>query len=211
MSVIAIIPAYNEEKTIGGVLQTLNKVDIITKIIVVSDGSTDNTVKIAQKYKVDVIEFKDNKGKGAALKAGIERAEGKVILFLDADLVGLNEEHVLELVLPVINGKADMTIGIFDKGRITTDLAQKIAPFLSGQRAVDKRILDEISQLEITRYGVEMALTKYVENLDIRVEKVTLKDLTHIMKEEKLGLVKGFTERMRMYMDIIKCLIKLSQ
>jgi len=210
MSVIAIIPAYNEEKTIGEVLQTLKNVDIITKIIVVSDGSTDNTVKIAKKYNVDVIEFKDNKGKGAALKAGIERAEGKVILFLDADLVGLNEEHVRKLVLPVLNGEVDMTIGIFDKGRITTDLAQKIAPFLSGQRAVDKRILEEISQLEITRYGVEMALTKYVENSDIRVEKVILEDLTHIMKEEKLGLVKGFTERMRMYMDIIKCLIKLS-
>ncbi len=210
MSVIAIIPAYNEEKTIGGVLQTLKNVDLITKIIVVSDGSTDNTVKIAQKHNVDVIEFKDNKGKGAALKAGIERAEGKVILFLDADLVGLNEEHVCKLVLPVLNGEADMTIGVFDKGRITTDLAQKIAPFLSGQRAVDKRILEEISQLEITRYGVEMALTKYVENSDIRVEKVILEDLTHIMKEEKLGLVKGFTERMRMYMDIIKCLIKLS-
>ena len=168
------------------------------------------TLKIAQKHNVDVIEFKDNKGKGAALKAGIERAEGKVILFLDADLVGLNEEHVCKLVLPVLNGEADMTIGIFDKGRITTDLAQKIAPFLSGQRAVDKRILEEISQLEITRYGVEMALTKYVENSDIRVEKVILEDLTHIMKEEKLGLVRGFTERMRMYMDIIKCLIKLS-
>ncbi|HHY13577.1 MAG TPA: hypothetical protein GX526_02915 [Thermoanaerobacterales bacterium] len=75
---------------------------------------------------------------------------------------------------------------------------------------MDKRILEEISQLEVTRYGVEMALTKYVENTDISVEKVILEDLTHIMKEEKLGLVKGFTERMRMYMDIIKCLIKLN-
>ncbi|HHY13923.1 MAG TPA: glycosyltransferase family 2 protein, partial [Thermoanaerobacterales bacterium] len=118
MSVIAIIPAFNEEKTIGGVLQTLKEVDIISKTIVVSDGSTDDTVKIAQSYNVDIIEFKDNKGKGAALKAGIEKAEGEVILFLDADLVGLKEEHIHSLVLPVLHGETDMTIGIFDKGRI---------------------------------------------------------------------------------------------
>jgi glycosyltransferase involved in cell wall biosynthesis len=210
MSVVAIIPAYNEEKTIGGVLETLKKVDLINNIIVVSDGSTDKTVEVAKKFGVDVLELKENLGKGGALKAGIEKAKGKVVLFLDADLIGLKENHVRDLILPVLDDEADMTIGIFDRGRVATDLAQKIAPFLSGQRAVNRKVLNDISNLEITRYGVEIALTKYVESSNLRVRKVFLKDLTHIMKEEKMGLLKGFTERMRMYMDIIRCLIKLS-
>lgn len=210
MSVVAIIPAYNEEKTIGGVLETLKKVDLINNIIVVSDGSTDKTVEVAKKFGVDVLELKENLGKGGALKAGIEKAKGKVVLFLDADLIGLKENHVRDLILPVLDDEADMTVGIFDRGRVATDLAQKIAPFLSGQRAVNRKVLNDISNLEITRYGVEIALTKYVESSNLRVKKVVLKDLTHIMKEEKMGLLKGFTERMRMYMDIIKCLIKTS-
>ncbi|NPV43003.1 MAG: glycosyltransferase family 2 protein [Firmicutes bacterium] len=210
MSVVAIIPAYNEEKTIGGVLETLKKVDLINNIIVVSDGSTDKTVEVAKKFEVDVLELKENLGKGGALKAGIEKAKGKVVLFLDADLIGLKENHVRNLILPVLDDEADMTVGIFDRGRVATDLAQKIAPFLSGQRAVNRKVLNDISNLEITRYGVEIALTKYVESSNLRVKKVVLKDLTHIMKEEKMGLLKGFTERMRMYMDIIKCLIKSS-
>ncbi|MDI3540496.1 MAG: hypothetical protein PWP66_34 [Thermosediminibacterales bacterium] len=210
MSVVAIIPAYNEEKTIGGVLETLKKVDLINNITVVSDGSTDKTVEVAKKFGVDVLELKENLGKGGALKAGIEKAKGKVVLFLDADLIGLKENHVRDLILPVLDDEADMTIGIFDRGRVATDLAQKIAPFLSGQRAVNRKVLNDISNLEITRYGVEIALTKYVESSNLRVRKVFLKDLTHIMKEEKMGLLKGFTERMRMYMDIIRCLIKSS-
>lgn len=210
MSVVAIIPAYNEEKTIGGVLETLKKVDLINNIIVVSDGSTDKTVEVAKKFGVDVLELKENLGKGGALKAGIEKAKGKVVLFLDADLIGLKENHVRDLILPVLDDEADMTVGIFDRGRVATDLAQKIAPFLSGQRAVNRKVLNDISNLEITRYGVEIALTKYVESSNLRVRKVFLKDLTHIMKEEKMGLLKGFTERMRMYMDIIRCLIKSS-
>lgn len=208
MSVACIIPAYNEEKTIGDVLKTLQGIDMIDRIIVVSDGSTDNTVKIARSYDIDVIELKENHGKGGALKIGIDRVEEDVILFLDADLIGLKSNHVIELITPVLRKEVDMTVGVFEKGRIATDLAQKIAPFLSGQRAVSREVLKDISNLEITRYGVEMALTKYVEESKLKTKKVVLKDITHVMKEEKMGFIRGFKERMRMYLDILKFLIK---
>lgn len=208
MSVVAVIPAYNEGKTIGDVLRVVKEVNQIEEIIVVSDGSTDNTVEISKAMGARVIELKKNLGKGGALKAGIDEAEGEVILFLDADLIGLKKEHIIKLIKPVIENEADMTVGIFAKGRIVTDIAQKIAPFLSGQRAVSKKVIEDMSNLEVARYGVEVALTKYVENSNLKVKNIVLEDLTHVMKEEKLGLIKGLTARMKMYIDIIKYMLK---
>lgn len=206
MNVTAIIPAYNEEQTIAGVVQCVVSVGKVKKIIVVSDGSTDNTAEIARKCGADVIELSENVGKGGAIKAGVNECGTEIILFLDADLVGLTEQHVTDLVDPVIKNEADMTIGIFKNGRMVTDLAQKVTPYLSGQRAIKKSIIDKIPNIDITRYGVEVALTKYVEKFSIRVKEVDLPDMTHVTKEEKLGLLKGVQARLKMYWDIVKIL-----
>ncbi len=209
MEAIAIIPAYNEEKTIGDVLQVLEKVTLIQKIIVVSDGSTDNTVKVARNYNVEVIELEENRGKGGALKAGLENISADVVLFLDADLIGLTVEHVHNLLMPVIYNGVDMTIGIFEKGRIATDLAQKITPQLSGQRALKFSMLQKISDMDVARFGVEVALNRLLETSGAKVQEVILKDMTHVMKEEKLGVWKGMAARMKMYWEIVKYLTRV--
>ena len=206
MNVTAIIPAYNEEMTIASVVNCLREVNKIQKIIVVSDGSTDRTAEIARECGADVIELEENVGKGGAIKAGVNECGTEVILFLDADLIGLNERHVLDLIEPVINNSADMTIGIFRNGRMVTDLAQKVTPYLSGQRAIKKSVIDKIPNIDITRYGVEVALTKYLDKSSVKVQEVDLPDMTHVTKEEKLGLIKGVQARLRMYWDIVKIL-----
>jgi glycosyltransferase involved in cell wall biosynthesis len=206
MCITAIIPAYNEEQTIGNVLDCITKVVEITQIIVVSDGSTDKTTEVAAAYDIELIELVENVGKGGAMKAGIERCSNENVLFLDADLIGLTESHVKDLIMPVIENETDMTIGIFKNGRIVTDLAQKVTPYLSGQRAIKKTLLDKIPNIDITRYGVEVALTKYVEKNSIRTREIYLEDMTHVTKEEKLGIIKGMQERFKMYWDIVKIL-----
>lgn len=208
MSVSAIIPAYNEEKTIGNVLRIVKSISLINDIIVVSDGSTDDTANIARNYGVNVIELQENVGKGGAIKAGLEVCNSDIILLLDADLIGLNTSHVFDLLIPVINGEEDMTVGLFKKGRVVTDIAQKIAPNLSGQRVLKKYILEELPDIDLVRYGIEVALTKYVSNKDYRVKEIYLQDITHLTKEEKMGLLHGFSSRMKMYWDIVKVLNK---
>jgi glycosyltransferase involved in cell wall biosynthesis len=202
MHISAIIPAYNEESTISNIINVLKKVNSVNEIIVVSDGSEDNTVFVSKKCGAKVVELSKNMGKGAAVKAGLENCQGDIIILLDADLVGLNVEHVNKLLKPVIENSADMTIGIFNSGRFSTDLAQKIAPQLSGQRVAKRYILDSISNIEMTGYGIEVALTKYVQKENVRVAEVCLNELTHVMKEEKLGLAKGFRQRIKMYWQI---------
>src|SRR5690606_25593746 len=206
MQVSAIIPAFNEEKTVAGVIRPLKEVPAIAEIIVVNDGSTDNTEQVARAAGAVVISSPQNLGKGGAMMMGVQHASQEVILFLDADLIGLTPAHVELLIEPVMSGRAEMTVGVFEHGRLATDLAQMVAPFLSGQRAVTKSLLSRIDNLEMTRFGVEMALTKYAAEHDVKMEEVVLRDLSHVMKEEKLGLWKGFRARMKMYWEIAKSL-----
>lgn len=205
MKSAAIIPAYNEAKTIGSVIDVLVRCSLVEQVIVVSDGSTDCTVQIALDYdNVEVIELLENRGKGGAIKAGMDHTDAGMLLFLDADLIGLTESHVIDLLKPVLDGEAAMTIGLFEKGRVATDIAQKMAPFLSGQRALKRELLESISDFDLSRFGAEVALHRYVEGHNIPVTQINLPDLSHVMKEEKLGFWKGISARGKMYWEIIK-------
>ncbi|MEW9124626.1 MAG: glycosyltransferase family 2 protein [Thermotaleaceae bacterium] len=204
MKISVIIPAYNEEKRIEKVLDVVKQIDFIHEIIVVSDGSTDDTVKIAKAYTENVIALNKNIGKGGAVITGITASHGDIVLLLDADLIGLKKEHIAALIAPVMKGEALTTVGIFSSGRFFTDAAQKIAPFLSGQRALGHSVAESIQKLDITRYGFETALTKYLYVHDIPTKKVVLQGITHTMKEEKVGMLRGFLWRLKMYWQIVK-------
>ncbi len=205
MKSAAIIPAFNEAKTIGSVIDVLVRSSLVDQVIVVSDGSTDCTVQIALDYdNAEVIELLENRGKGGAIKAGMDHTDAGILLFLDADLIGLTESHVKDLLKPVLDGQSAMTIGLFEKGRVATDIAQKMAPFLSGQRALKRELLESISDFDLSRFGVEVALHRYVEDHNIPVTQINLPDLSHVMKEEKLGFWKGISARGKMYWEIIK-------
>jgi hypothetical protein len=106
-------------------------------------------------------------GKGAALQQGIIKIHSDIILMFDADLIGLREIHIDNLLRPVLKDQADMTVGIFNKGRGFTDLAQFIFPYLSGQRAVKIDVIKDINNLEETGYGVEVAINRYVKQYGI--------------------------------------------
>ncbi|MBU7008312.1 glycosyltransferase family 2 protein [Phosphitispora fastidiosa] len=208
MKAAVIIPAYNEEQTIGKVIEAVKQVPFIAETIVISDGSTDKTAEIARILGVKVVTLEHNLGKGGAMMVGVNNTDADVVLFLDADLIGLQPMHVVDLLLPVLEGRAEMTVGIFDHGRLATDLAQFIAPYLSGQRAVKSQLFRQISNLELTRYGVEVAMTRFAKTAGISVAEVELRDMTHVMKEEKMGVVRGFVARLKMYWEIARCVTR---
>nr|PZN05291.1 MAG: glycosyl transferase family 2 [Bacillota bacterium] len=208
MTVAAVIPAYNEERTVGNILSLLKSISLIDEIILVSDGSTDKTAHIGRSYGVSVIELTKNQGKVSAVMCGVKSTNADIVLLLDADLVGLKEEHVLDLLAPVLKGESDMTVGVFKKGRGATDLAQKIAPFLSGQRALRRWIFDKLEDYNAKDYGLEMALTAIAKKENLKVKLVVLNELTHVMKEEKRGFIIGAASRLKMYKDILAFFFK---
>lgn len=116
MKLAIIIPAYNEEKTIDRVIKTIPKKFPHIKyleIIVVNDGSTDNTEKIAVKHKVTLISHLINRGLGAALGTGFAYAKANdfnVLLTFDADGQH-NPQDIKTLLKPIITKKAEIVIG----------------------------------------------------------------------------------------------------
>ncbi|MDQ7793798.1 MAG: glycosyltransferase family 2 protein [bacterium] len=204
MLVTVVIPAYNEEKTVGSVIRAVRASTLVAEVIVVNDGSADGTARVARRAGGQVIDLAENSGKGAAIQAGVEAGRGDVFLFLDADLIGLRPEHIKCLLEPVLRGKSDMTVGVFGGGRAATDLAQAIAPGLSGQRAVRRSLAVKAAGLDMAGYGAEVALNRAAKAMRARTTRVLLPDLTHVMKEEKMGFARGFMARLKMYWEIVK-------
>ena len=210
MKISAIVPAYNEEGRIDVVLSALIKTDEIGEIIVVDDGSTDDTFRIARDYEVDLISHDCNKGKACALSSGVKEAKYDIFLFLDADLKGIKEKHVRKMVSSYEKGESDVVIGVFHNGRLNTDLSQKINPYLSGQRILSRDIWERLSKRKAEEFGVETAMAKLILKEGLKVEKVKLEGVTHVMKEEKRGFGKGLKSRLQMYGDIIKTVFSRS-
>lgn len=207
MRVAAIVPAFNEGPRIAAVTSVLSRCEFLDEILVVDDGSSDNTAQAARATGVEVLSMPSNMGKGAAVARGIAATSSDIVLLMDADLVGLTRKHVEDLLDPVARGDADMSIGIFRGGRVFTDLAQMTTSFLSGQRAINRSLL-EPDELADTKYGLETILTQIANERSLRVKKVFLDDLTQVMKEEKMGLKEGSRLRFKMYWHVIKQVFK---
>ncbi len=207
MKVSAIVPAFNEEANIGRVLDVVASCPVVDEVIVVDDGSTDGTSRVVMRYgRVHLIRLEENRGKARAIYQGIMAAGGDVLLLVDADLIGLTSRHIEALVEPVFLGTADMTVGIFHKGRASTDMAQRIAPELSGQRAIRREWLKEFPFHLYSGYQLEVALTRWAQKRNLRIQKVALEGMTHRLKEEKVGPRRGILWRFRMYWDILQAL-----
>ena len=204
MTVAAIIPAYNEETRIRAVLQTLTASPLVGEVIVVDDGSSDGTAQAASSVPgVRVVSLPRNGGKGGAMREGATRTEADVLLFFDADLIGLTPQHVSDLLAPIHAGESVMAMGIFKGGRLWTDMAQFFAPAITGQRAIKRDIFLRIPDLETVGYGIELAINDYVHSQGLIRKDVTLRGVTHPMKEEKLGWARGAASRARMYWQML--------
>lgn len=209
MKVSAVIPAYNEAARIGAVLEAVLAAPSVHEVIVVDDGSTDETAAVAARYGVRVVRLSKNCGKGAALAAGAREAKGEVLLFLDADLTGLTPKHVEDLVRAYQQGEAEVVIAVFRKGRPATDLSQRVVPFLSGQRIISRALWEKVAALaQGTDFGIETALTKLAFREGWRQKLVVWEGVSHVRKEEKYGLWRGLRDRLSMYADVVRSLFQ---
>lgn len=108
-----VIPVYNEEETIGEIIDRVLNAPFNKEIIIVDDGSIDNTRQILSKINssnIKVIFHKRNSGKGSAVQTGFDAATGDIIVIQDADLEYNPAEYPI-LLNPILSGKADVVYG----------------------------------------------------------------------------------------------------
>lgn len=204
-----IVPAFNEGARIAQVLNAIKGASHISEIIVVNDGSIDNTSSEAKNVEgVHVIDLVKNVGKGGAMAAGVASTNAQIIAFVDADLEGLRAEHVDQIIKPILRDECDMCVGVFRGGKIGSNAAMAVASFLSGQRAIKREFFEAIPYIGELRYGVEVAITDAMRKRKARVKRVVLRGVSNCYKEEKLGLVKGIQARTKMYRDIREAMVR---
>jgi len=203
VSSAVLIPALDEAARIGSVVRSA----LAAKrgpVLVVDDGSRDGTAEVAAAAGATVLRLPANVGKGGALAAGAGRTAAEVLILLDADLTGLRPEHVRALADPVLDGRVDMTRGVFVGVRSATTTAQRLAPALAGQRAIRREMLLGVAGLAESRFGVEILLTRSAARDGWRCRDVPLDGVAQVMKEEKRGLLRGVGARAAMYRDVVR-------
>lgn len=224
MKISVLIPAHNEEDNIGKTLSGLEKFNeefckqkgIQLDIIVIDDGSSDNTYVKALGYKVKAIRLEPNRGKGGALREGIKKAQGDIIVFLDADLKESSYE-IHKLVTPILKNDADVVIAKFKPpkkkggfGFVKTLASRGVKFFtgkefrssLSGQRAFKKEVIEDIKHIP-DGFGLEVGML-----IDILKKGYSVIEVETDMYHDVTGRdIKGFIHRGKQFFDILKVLI----
>ena len=189
--VSVIIPAYNEEETVAKVVEVIKKVSFVDEIVVVNDGSSDNTEGEALKAGAKVINHEVNKGKGEALFTGYKKVDCDIIAFIDADIYNLTSKKVEAMIRPILEGKTDITKTKFarESGRVTELTAKPLLNFffpeisfeqpLSGQFAAKKEVLKRINFEK--DYGVDVGIVIDADVLGISIMEVDIGAIQHDM------------------------------
>lgn len=221
--VSVVIPAYREAgrvgETVRSISQALRCPEVTSfEVLVVDDGSPDQTAKEAEQAGARVLRLSPNRGKGGALAAGFAEAAGEVLLMLDADLRSAAAEGV-RLVLPVLARQADMTVAVFPRvagHRGGVGAVMKLARWalrragggpirapLSGQRALSREAWQQVGRLD-PGFGLEMGLNLDASRAGLRIQEVET-EMTHRLTGRDWA---GFRHRGRQFRDVLLAILR---
>ncbi len=200
-----VIPAFNEAPRMKPVLRCVTESGLFARIVLVDDGSSDETAGVASQFPVDVVRHERNRGKGAALQTGLNNlGDPDVAVFLDADLTGVTSTHLEALIRSAVDSPGiGMAVAQFIEGRWMVDMQQKWFAILNGQRALTRRFLRLLPDMSWSRFGVEVLMTRLARDLDVPVQSVLWSGISHYTKEEKFGALRGFGARLNMYRECL--------
>ena len=197
-----IIPAYNEQDGIGAVLDELETVvresDLECEIIVVDDGSVDNTVAEVEKYDVELIRHPANRGYGAALKTGIRKAKHDWIVITDADGTYPND-RIRDLL--TASSVSDMVVGARVGTEVKIPLIRKpakwfitrLASYLadfeipdlnSGMRVMKKTVIEQFINILPSGFSFTTTITLAMLTNDFVVSYIPINYSTRVGKSK---------------------------
>ena len=211
-----VIPVYNERNTIREVLKRVEKTGLVSQIVIVDDGSTDGTRDVLKEVanegtvKRDVFFHDRNQGKGAALRTGIAKATGDIVLVQDADLE-YDPRDYPSLLEPLLDGRADVVFGsrflggphrvlffwhyVVNRGltllsNILTNL--NLTDMEVGYKLFKREVLEKIT-IKSDRFNFEPEITAKVAKQKVRIFEVPISYAGRTYEEgKKIGVWDGF-------------------
>jgi glycosyltransferase involved in cell wall biosynthesis len=220
-----IIPVYNEEGTIRLILKKINelKIDNIDfEVIVINDGSTDNSVKIIKENNElynQFINLEKNSGKGFAIKSGLKLVTGDYVILQDADLEYDPSEYT-KLLNPIITNKADVVYGSRFLGNderrvlyfwhtVGNKFLTLLSNMLSNLNLTDMEVCYKVFKTDVikninlqeNKFGFEPEITAKIAKKNIKIYEVGIKYFGRKYSEgKKITWKDGFSA--------IRCIIK---
>lgn len=203
----AIVVAYNESETIPGVIRPIVESQLFDEVIVISDGSTDDTAEKARAAGATLVhQLPIKSGKGAAVLHGVTHTDAPILFFADADLYGLEKKHLQIILDPVLQGQRVMNAGIRDRGKLLMYVSHKL-PIISGERALMRFVIEGISPKYLQGFMLEAAMNYHCRVRKLSYGMVPCYGLTIRRKMQKVGVGKGVLEYVKMVYQIIRAMV----
>lgn len=202
-----IICAYNEGERIRSILDAAYGHPLLSEVIVVNDGSTDETAQVLAAYpNIRVISYPENRGKTYALGQGMAAARCDYLMLLDADLGGVGPRHIDALAEPVRLGRAQVSISLRSN---SLGIYRALGlDFVSGERVISRSLFDDPAgeMARLPRWGAEAYMNSRIIEADLRVAVVDWPEVTNIRKHVKLGRIGGVLAELKMISDALSVL-----
>ena len=200
-----IICTYNEAGRIGAILDAVVGNPAIAEIIVVDDGSSDGTPAVRAAYpSLKVIAYAPNRGKTYAMSRGIEAAGQDHLMFLDADLAGINAWAIERLAAPVRDGRAEAAMSL--RGNSLDIYRWLGVDFVTGERVIPASLVrDKVEIMAgLPRWGAEVFLNDLAIAAGLRIAVVRWPSVDNVRKYAKFGLLNGLMSEIGMVTDALK-------
>jgi hypothetical protein len=201
--VSVVIPAFDEVETIGASVDAALHHPQVDEVIVIDDGSSDGTGAAAERAGARVIRLEPNRGKAAALDAGVRAARRDVILFLDADVIGHTDHTLTRIMQPVLDGRHEMFVGIHTRRTLWLNRILHFFPIISGERAITRRLWEAVPTGHKNGFQIEIALNHTAKQFERSMGHALIRGTRHHTKEQKYGFWVGHWRRQRMMAEIV--------
>ncbi len=203
-----VIPARDEETTVSGVVRAALAARGVGRVIVVDDGSSDGTAAVAAEAGATVVTASprgEPGSKARALACGVAASTADVLVFFDADILGVEPVHLEALAAPVLSGEVRLSCGIVDYGALRNPLFLRLPP-ITGLRALPRAVFAAVPEAKRKGFQIEIMINEVIARGGMASSIRVLGGIRHRSKIAKQGWRRGLPSHLRMTGELLACL-----